>query len=64
MSTASTEEKAAEPKGHDLPDEMALAPFLSPRIIIIIITVNLQYSNKREALTTVNAIHTIKNKTI
>ena len=26
--------------------------------------VYLQYSNKREALTTVNAIYTIKNKTI
>ena len=33
-------------------------------IIIIIIMVYLQYSNKREALTTVNAIYTIKNKTI
>jgi len=33
-------------------------------IIIIIIMVYLQYSNKREALATVNAIFTIKNKTI
>lgn len=33
-------------------------------IKIIIIMVYLQYSNKREALTTVNAIYTIKNKTI
>ena len=62
MSTASTEEKAAEPKGHDLPDQMTPAAFLSPHIIIII--VYLQYSNKREALTSVNAIYTIKNKTI
>ena len=29
-------------------------------IIIIIIMVYLQYSNKREALTTVNAVYTIK----
>ena len=33
-------------------------------LLIIIIMVYLQYSNKREALTTVNAIYTIKNKTI
>ena len=40
------------------------APSVSKIIIIIIIMVYLQYSNKREALTTVNAIYTNKNKTI